>query len=155
MLEQELVKQINSLQKQVDGLIKPEVGRWKDWIPTVTQLGAVAVTVIYARYIIVVDTVIIQALLAITAGGTIGNAIVIGGVPAVIAPANPTGAYSIIGAGFMHDASPGVHYHGALMAAGASDFRIITNLSNSYLGIDPAVALANGDTLSFIASYER
>lgn len=153
MSDLELIKQITRLQRQVDGLIKPEVGRWVDWTPTVTQLGAVTATVIYARYELSGNTVNAQMRLDITSAGTIANAIIIGGVPAAISPAN-VGSINVIGNGIVHDIST-VVYEGSLVAVGASDWRFLVSGVNNYIGITPSFALASGDAISFQATYER
>lgn len=151
----DLMRQVKALQAQVDSLVKPEVGRWISWTPTVTQSGAVAVTVTYARYIIFGNSVIVEARLAVTGTGTAGNAIIIGGQPAVIAHGNSNSAYSIIGGLLILDTTASLHYHGALVSFGAADWRGITHNSNNFTGVSPSFALANGHVVAFQATYER
>jgi len=127
---------------------------WQDWTPTVTQDVAVTVTVIYARYIVISQGVIVQARLSVTGSGTAGNAVVIAGIPSPIAAKNPN-TYTIIGGGFVVNTTASVHYHGALMANGANDWRIITDGSNGFLGVNPSFALASGHQISLQAAYER
>lgn len=124
---------------------------WQDWTPTVTQLGAVTVTVNYARYVVLAQTVVVQARLTVTGSGTAGNAIVIAGIPSPIASAN-INTYAIIGSALVVTS---IHYHGALVANGADDWRIIIDGSSNFLGISPSIALANNHQISLQATYER
>lgn len=155
MSELELIKQISRLQRQVNGLVKPEVGRWADWTPTVTQGVAVTRTIEYARYYTSGPLVVLQAKLNVTSGGTSGSAIVIAGVPAAIAPINVSGtAISVIGTIDIQDTSV-AQYIGALVAFGANDLRGTAHLNTGYIGQNPTFALANTDVISFMAAYER
>lgn len=149
----EFIKQLAELQKRVDGLIKPEISRWATWTPTVDQGGAVASTVVYARYELRGDTVILWARLTITAAGVAANAILINGLP--FAPDNTGTIDDVIGTGQLRDSSPLTFYGGNLVAAGADELRIVVSGSNSSLGLNPAVTLADGDRLSVHAVYER
>jgi len=148
--ELELIKQITRLQRQVDSLIKPEVGRWVDWTPTVTQGVAVAVTVNYARYVLG-NTVHIEANVTCTSGGTAANIIVIGGFPTAIQPLR-TGDVSIIGSAVVNSAT---NYHVALLSTSAGAWRMLDSGSTNYFGINPALTLANGTIISLVATYER
>lgn len=126
---------------------------WQTWTPTVTQSGAVTVTVTYAKYIALAQTVILRAYLSVTGAGTAGNAIVIGGLPSPLAPAH-TGTISVIGTGQIQDTGT-AQYVGSLVAVGAADLRIMTDGNSTYAGVTPSFALASGDIISFMASYER
>lgn len=149
----DLVKRINDLQRQVDNLIKPEVGRWVDWTPTVTQSIAVTATVTYARYELRGNTVNVSVRLDITSAGVIANVIIIGGVPTAISPAN-VGSMNVIGNGVVWDVSV-ARYQGSLIAVGVSDWRFQASGNSNYIGITPSFALASGDIISFKATYER
>lgn len=152
-LENELVRQINSLQKQVDALVKPEVSRWMDWTPTITQGVAVTKTITYARYVAIGNTIVLQTRLAVTSAGTAGQAIIIGGIPINIA--NSGDLTYVVGIGTILDVS--VAYYGGLSVAAES----ATTLSftgytvANRMGISPNFGLANGDVISFQATYER
>lgn len=148
-LYQELVKQINNLQKQVDGLIKPEVGRWIDWTPVITQNVNVTFTKNYARYMSFFNSVILSCEMTVTGAGTAGNNIVISGIP--LAPAR-TGNF-IIGAGCI--SSGGKNYNVAVIAAGVDNFRFIGYATGSYMGADVNLTLAAGNVISFTTIYER
>ena len=127
---------------------------WRDWTPTVTQSGSVTVTVTYARYIVLARTVITQAQLSITGSGTGNNAIVIGGVPSVIQPANNSGNTAVIGSALVFESGVGF-WGGALVAFGASDWRITHGGNTSWVGITPNFGLSASDTIGFMATYER
>ncbi|MHA2068516.1 MAG: hypothetical protein ACXABY_29490, partial [Candidatus Thorarchaeota archaeon] len=59
---------------------------WETWTPTVDQGGAVAGTILYARYTVLAQTVILTCAIDLTAGGVGGNAIIIAGIPTAIQP---------------------------------------------------------------------
>jgi len=148
--ELELIKQINNLQRQVDGLIKPEVGRWITWTPTVTQGVAITIAITYARYIIKDQTVTMMAQIELQSAGTPGAAVVVAGIPSIAAPAN----LGTIGTALVVDS--GVqNYHGLVWAQTINDFRIITNGGTGFFGVNPAYTIANGDRLEFVATYEQ
>lgn len=127
------------------------LAEWTDWTPTVTQSGAVTVTVTEAKYSIIGDVCHIYAKLAVTGTGTANNAIVIGGQPAAAQPA-VTGITP--GTGTVSDSGIGT-YPGLLQLVGATDFRLLdtTGAAYDYIGISPNFALANGDTIEFSATY--
>ena len=150
---EELVRQVNSLQKQIDDLVKPEVGRWVSWTPTITQSVAVTVRVVYARYNIVNNIVSVYVALETTSAGTITNAIVIGGQPTSIYPAYNLGQ-GIIGSAVIHDAGTTV-YTAALAAKSSTDWRMFVTSNGNYAGITPNFALANGDYISFYGVYKK
>ena len=126
---------------------------WQDWTPTITQSGNVTVTVNYARYVVLAQSVIVRAKLTVTGSGTAGNAVVIGGIPTAIQPAN-SGGLSIIGIGNIQDSGT-AQYVGALWANTASDWRLIAHNQTNFVGVTPSFALANGDIIGFQAAYER
>ncbi len=154
MSDIELIREINRLREIVDNLVEPEVGRWVDWTPTVTQGVAVTLTVDYARYILLDQLVVTVVNLDITSAGTNGVAIIIGGVPTIIQPVN-TGLVDVIGNGVVNTVVPIVNHDSALISVGVSDWRFVANNSSNYVGFNPAIALANTDKISFQASYER
>lgn len=150
---EDVIRRLTRLERFIDGLIKPETGRWVDWTPTLAQLGAVTVTVTVARYEAKGDTVTVEVRLDVTSAGTVGNPVVIGGVPSAIAPAN-VGNLNVIGNGMVYDTGT-MAYEGSLVAVGVSDWRFITNGVGNYVGITPNFALASGDVISFRATYKR
>jgi len=150
----DLVKEIVLLQRRVDGLIKPEVGRWVDWMPTVTQSGAVAVTVNYARYVVMANMVVGQARLTVTGSGTAGNAIIIGGMPVLDQPVRNGSNVDIMGSMLVLDSGL-AFYHGALVAVGGADWRGIAHNLANYIGITPSFGLVATDVIGIEFAYER
>lgn len=154
-MNDELVKRINNLQRQVDGLIKPEVGRWVDWTPTVTQLGAVTVTVVRARYTVNNDTVHMYVELSATGAGTGANAITIGGIPSTILPQIVTGGdIAPLGTATVVDQGTQTYY-GFLVASTTTAWHIADSNTRGLIGVNPNFALANTDSILFKATYER
>jgi len=145
----ELIQQVTRLQQQVDSLVKPEVGRWISWTPVVTQGVVVTKTINYAKYIVKDGIVVLSCDLSMTSAGTAGNAIIISGIP--IAPAH-TGNFAV-GSGNISVA--GTNYVVGAWAAGANNFRFQGWTTTNYMGINPAITLANGSLLSFTATYEQ
>lgn len=124
---------------------------WRTWTPTVTQSSGVTITVAYARYVVLAQTVILQADLIVTGSGTGGNAIVIGGIP--VAPAH-TGAFFPIGAAVINNFGT-ASYNCAVVPVGANDFRLLGYNTAGYVGVSPNFALAPSDAIAFTAMYER
>lgn len=151
-LEQELVKQINSLQKQIDTLVKPEVGRWQSWIPTVTQGVAVTCNIIFARYKTKDNEVVLEVDLTITSAGTAGQPIVISGLPTAIQPVNAASNTHVIGSALVLGT---VYYQGSIIVFGANALRFVAHGTVAQIGQDPPFGLGNGDTIGFQATYER
>ncbi len=129
---------------------------WQTWTPTVVQNVAVAVTVTYARYVVLAQTVIVQVRLVVTGAGTAGNDVRIQGIPSAIAPNRVDGstAVAVCGTAVVFDTGT-AFYQGALVAVGANDLRITCHNQTNRLGATPNFALANGDVISFQGAWER
>lgn len=127
---------------------------WETFAPTVIQGVSVSRTVTYARYIVLANTVIIQAELLITSAGTGGSVIQIGGFPTAILPANGPSLVSVVGIGSILDIGV-AFYVGAMIYNTATLFTFISHNNANYIGSQPNFALASTDQLSFQASYER
>lgn len=127
---------------------------WITFIPTVTQLGAITLTVTFARYIVLADTVVVQVRLAITSAGTAGNAIVIAGFPAPILPTNTVASEHVVGTAVVQNTGT-IFYQGALVYVGVNDFRIQAHNETGVVGITPSFALASGDFIGFQGTWER
>lgn len=147
----ELIQQVTRLRQDVDGLIKPENGRWRTWTPTVTQSVSVTVTINHARYIVISDSVTLECRLTVTGAGTIGTNIIIGGLPFTILNAS---GYDSMGAGVVVNTGTTV-YAGTVIAASATTVAIQAHSSTGVIGTTPSFALANTDVISFTAVYER
>ena len=151
---EDLIRRLTRLERFIDGLIKPEVGQWQDWTPTVTQLGGVTVTVSYARYAVIANTVILLARLVVTGTGTANNAIVISGIPTPILPSLATSSTTMVGHLLVLDTGT-AYYHTPLVYVGANNFLGIYPAGGNYVGITPNFGLVSGDEISFQATYER
>lgn len=151
---EQIFRELAELKRRLAELETQETpGIWTNWTPTVTQSGSVTVTVTYARYFTDGKLVHLIASLAVTGTGTANNAIVIAGIPSAIAPAN-TG-FAVCGTIDIQDSGT-AQYIGVLIAVGANDLRgTAHNAGGTYIGAGPNFALANGDIISFQATYER
>jgi hypothetical protein len=148
--ELDLIKQINNLQKQVDGLIRPEVGRWVDWTPTVTQNGARTFTTTYAYYTTHGKTVHVIAKLVITDAGTAGNVISVGSLPVAILNAAGDGLDTV---GKFTYLDGGTFYVGNAYGATTTSVSFVVHNATSGLGISPSFAVANGDAIGINLKY--
>ncbi len=122
---------------------------WQNWPPTLTQSGAVTFTITFARYKDDGNTIQVRMRLSVTGSGTAGSAIIVGGLPV-----SPTVASGIFGVMRVFDTSVSTSYVGALQfqsttsAAGASP-------SAALIGNNPSLALATGDLVDIVGTYER
>lgn len=149
---EDLVRRITQLERWRDTFIQNEVGRWRDWTPTVTQSGSVTVTVNRARYIVIANWVHLHGELTVTGSGTGGNAIIIGGIP--IATTGLTNGTSVIGVAAVEDT--GVAYYAAILRLqSTTTFAMIYPSTNNFIGVNPNIALGNTDKISFRGAYER
>jgi hypothetical protein len=155
MMNDELFRRLTQLERRLQELerSKPEVGRWVDWTPTVTQSGSVTFTITFCRYIVQDNVVNIRGRLAITSAGTGNNNIVIGAVPAAIAPAN---AQNIMGGIRVTDTGT-ADYVGALLWNSSTEFvgQVHSTGATTFIGVSPNFALASGDIIGFFAVYEK
>lgn len=124
---------------------------YTNWTPTITQGVAVSVTVTEAVYSIIGETCHVQVKLAVTGAGTAGQQIVIGGMPTVAQPAL-FGAGVVAGTAHVLDSGT-TNHTGDLMATSATQFKILVDENDDYLGATPSFALASGDTIGFSATY--
>lgn len=147
-LYQELVRQISSLQKQVDGLVKPEIGRWLDWTPTLAQGVAVAFNITFARYTLSNKTAKVRATLAVTGAGAGGSAILVGSLPLSIA--NVSGIVGVI-----EVLDNGVaYYSGVAQVFNATTIYGVAHAQTAGIGQTPNFTLAQGDEVYFDLIYE-
>lgn len=131
-------------------------GTWTDWTPTMTQSGAVTLTVNYARYLKVGTQVIVWVKVSPTSSGTTNNPIIIASVPAAIAPTQQGTGTHVVGTFNFLDASPAGYYGGAVFARSASTLGFIWSAGSggNEIGQGPNIAVASGDALGFIAQWE-
>jgi hypothetical protein len=120
---------------------------WSDWTPTVTQSGAVAATVNYAKYMVVGDITFFCLRLTMTAAGTGNNPIVIGGQPTDLQSVSP-GTDDIVGQGIVLDSGT-QHYNVLAFANSATGWRMYRDgTAFATVGQNPNFALASGDRIS-------
>lgn len=143
---EDLVRQLNRLQLQVDNLVKPEVPAMTAWTATVTQSVAITITSQTSYYAILGPLAFVQATIVCGSAGTAGNAIIIGGWPAALVPlSQPVGVFRVNDAGT-------TNYVGAVIHVGANDWRLLVNDSNVSLGIS-VYTIANTDTIQLNCLY--
>jgi hypothetical protein len=147
---EELIRRLTKLERDFEGLIKPETGRWIDWTPTVAQGVAVAVTVTGAKYKVSEDDVRIYARLAVTGAGTAGQAIALAGWAAALNP-SPGPAGWPMGVGIIIDAT-GPTTYSAICRYSSNNLVFASQTANAFLGSNPAFTLANGDSI-FVNMY--
>lgn len=127
---------------------------WSNWSPTLTQSGSVTFTTAYARYVTLGRLVMIECRLQITGTGTAGNAIIVGGIPAAIAPAQTGNQADARGSWTFLD-SGNTWYVGSLYPGPSNNLGFMSYGNGNLLGITPNFALANNDRLGFHAVWER
>mgnify|MGYP007071580961 CR=1 FL=1 len=126
---------------------------WTAFTPTLTQSGSVTLTVNYARYRAVGKVANLQVMVTATGAGTVSNAVILGGIPSAVEPLQ-TGASRSVGSALVVDASTSVHYQANIITFSSTTMRFIASGYTNYWGVDPAIALANGDSISFSVTYE-
>lgn len=124
---------------------------WTAFTPTLSQNGARTLTVQYARYLKLGRIAHVQIMVTATNAGTAANAIIIGAIPAAIAPLQ-TGtsrhcgtALTVVG---------GTHRIVSCVPVLSTTIQFMGYGVSNYLGVDPSVALANGDTMACTLMYE-
>lgn len=124
-----------------------------DWSGTLTltQSGAVAKTVDYARYALLGNLVLVSVAMHVTGSGTGANDIVVGGLPAA-ANMLETSHFWGLGAGIVEKGG-GIRYDAMVTPASATSFMFFHGLVGAAIGGDPNIALASGDFISFVAAF--
>lgn len=129
-------------------------GAWTTWTPTITQGVGVTLTNTYARYAIVGKIAHVQFRLVATSAGTEGSTIVVGGLPAAVAPKNAISSGTYVGGvGTVNDVGTAI-YTGGAVSASASTVQFISNAGTNFVGATPSFALANNDEIGGDFSYE-
>jgi hypothetical protein len=124
---------------------------WTAWTPTITQGVAVTNTPTAANYMALGKLAVLHAHLAVTSTGTTANDIIIGGIPAAIAP-SVYSANVCVGSAMVLDNAAAI-YAGSVIAYSATTMRIAIN-AGAYLGSSPAFGLASGDYVSLTAMWQ-
>lgn len=121
---------------------------WTSYGPSCVQGLTVNVTNIRAVYIQIGKTVHVDVNLTVTGTGSSGSPIAIG-LP-VTAIANT----KLVGNGLVHDSSTATDYWANSFADSTTTVGLYDTVTSHQIGVDPAFALANGDTLRFHGFYE-
>lgn len=122
--------------------------QWETYTPTLTQGVTVSKTTVVARYCQFQKTVIVNIMLNPTSTGTIGSALTIG-LP-IAARANNN---QIVGSGFIYDNSPQFTYNVSAYLSSTTTFASLYQ-GGSPWGGSPNLAIANGDQIQFMITYE-
>lgn len=132
--------------------LKTALGTYS-WTPTVTQLGAVAVTITYATWFRLGALVIATMGVTLGTGATGNNDIVIGGWPVAFSRTQSGNLYPVVGLAEIFEA--GVAFHvGSLIPISGTTAKIVSNTNNGFEGTTPNFALDTNDTISLIALYQ-
>lgn len=129
------------------------LGAWQTYTPTLTQSGAVAKTVNYARFARLGRTIVAAGEMTVTGAGTAGVGIVIG-----LPVAASFGSGRTLGGGSVFDASAGLVYTAMPDRSGSTTtFRLWPTSTDTNNVLGAAVftaALAAGDVVDFHVTYE-
>lgn len=128
---------------------------WTDFTPTLTQSGAVTITVTRARYQIIGKIAHVQIKLDVTGSGTGNNNIVIGAIPAAIAPVFfGSSSGQIAGVGVVADVSASLQWGATAEALSASTIAFQGFGVAGRVGVTPNFALASGDVVALNGFWE-
>lgn len=126
-------------------------GVWTDYTPTLVQSSAVAKTVVLARYFQFQKMVIATVVLNITGSGVSANAVNIG-----LPVAARVNVNQIVGSGYIYDnggANPQFTYNCSAYLSSTTSFLSLYQAGSPW-GSNPSIALANGDQVAFVLTYE-
>lgn len=128
-------------------------GVWTAFVPTMSQVGAVTVTVNSARYAVVGKTAYVSMLLTTTSGGTGGNGVAVAGLPGAVAP-QLTNALAMIG-NFTYSRG-GTFYTGTVNAASSTTLGFLCSVggATNVFGVTPNITVTAGDIIGIQAVYE-
>ena len=121
---------------------------WIAYTPTLTQSVTVSKTTVLARYKKIGKTVHVVIMLNPTSSGTVGNGLSVG-LP-IAARVNNN---QIVGSGFIYDNSPQFTYNVSAYLSSTTTFAALYQ-GGSPWGGSPSLAIANGDQIQFIITYE-
>ena len=147
-------------ESDINTYLMGEGGAWSSWTPTVTQSGAVSVTVDYGRFARYGRTIVAECRLAVTGSGTGSNLITLS-LPATAATSNDLP----IGDGWIKDTSDSRDYRGQARLATASTVYFVdtfvapafTFTGGASMGSGAntmSAGLASGDTIGCRLVYE-
>lgn len=124
---------------------------WADYVPTLTQSGAVTKTVTRARYLQNGKTVTVAVRLVVTGTGTGAN------IVTVTVPVTALNAGPHCGVGVIYDSSAALTYTGVAKLATTTTISFVptnSTTSNDLGAVSFVAGLASGDIIDFTATYE-
>jgi hypothetical protein len=126
---------------------------WESYTPTISQGATLTKTIGYAKYTRINKLVIVHVMCTITSAGTAGSVYV---CTLPITAANADAPYfGCNGSATFYDASAAQPYVWGVHLGASSQINFVgITAGGNYAGNVPNVTAANGDTLSFIISYE-
>jgi hypothetical protein len=126
-------------------------GVWTDYTPTLVQSSAVTKTVVLARYFQFQKLVIVTIVMNVTGSGVGANGVTIG-LPVAARTMNN----QIVGSGYIFDnggVGPQFTYTCSASLSTTTSFNCLYNAGSPW-GSNPSYALASGDQLAFVLTYE-
>ena len=126
---------------------------WESYTPTISQGVALTKNVGYAKYTQINKLIICHIMCTITSAGTPGSVLNVS-LPKVAAYIDAP-YFGCNGTATFYDASTATPYVLGVHSLGSSNTAFVgIAAGGNYFGAIPAVTVANGDTVSFIISYE-
>jgi hypothetical protein len=125
-------------------------GTWTAFTPTLTQGATISITVNSARYAKIGRLAVVFIQLTASSAGTAGGGIIIGAIPAAIAPLTANGA-TPVGTAYLGFTPPRV---GAVIAVSTTQLDVQVDNNTGVAGAAPAVTLASGIVVSLTATWE-
>lgn len=144
------VAELQRLYERLKGQETIPVINWTTWTPTITQSGSVTFTNTYCRYMVIEKLATVQFTLAVTSAGMTANPIIVGSIPAAIAPVQ---ASLIVGAGLIVDSGT-ANFPCVVQVLTAATLRFVDTETGGRVGENPAFALASGDFILGEAKWE-
>lgn len=134
----------------LNGVVTGSAGfnAWTVWTPTLNQGGAVAFTTNLAHYTQIGKLCVVHCQLTASAAGTGANDIIVGGFP--VAPLSSNVDFAV---GTFRFDGTAIRIGAACMVT-SSTFKFQVDNQAGFLGTAPNVALANGQVLTFRATFE-
>jgi hypothetical protein len=126
-------------------------GVWTDYTPTLVQSSAVTKTVVLARYFQFQKLVIVTIVMNVTGSGVNANAVTVG-----LPIAARTNVNQIVGSGYIFDnggVGPQFTYNCSAYLSTTTSFLALYQAGSPW-GSNPSYALASGDQLAFVLTYE-
>lgn len=128
-------------------------GPWTPWTCTVTQSTSVTITAQDCAYRLVGKQVHLRVFVLCSTGGTGANKVVVGGVPAAVAP---VASGMIAGYGRIYDVSAVTPYRGTVEFDVGSTTNLVLELAAGLAGAATFTAALNtNDLISYVCRYPK